>query len=102
MLNFSKNYRFSINLFDSQREILRCGQFVIFIVFRYRYNGDLRYNEEKTYWGVNHCKQINNFYECLESGEEMFIPVESAYETMEMVCAIYKSGKTKERVYINK
>ena len=25
----------------------------------------------------------------------MFIPVESAYETMEMVCAIYKSGKTK-------
>ena len=67
-----------------------------------RPNEEFGYGNVKSYWGVNHCKQINNFYECLESGEEMFIPVESAYETMEMVCAIYKSGKTKERVYLNK
>ena len=67
-----------------------------------RPNEDFGYGNVKSYWGVNHCKQINNFYECLESGEEMFIPVESAYKTMEMVCAIYKSGKTKERVYLNK
>ncbi|MBR6755175.1 MAG: gfo/Idh/MocA family oxidoreductase, partial [Clostridia bacterium] len=63
---------------------------------------DFGYGNVKSYWGVNHCKQINNFYECLESGEEMFIPVESAYETMEMVCSIYKSGKTHERIYFNR
>jgi predicted dehydrogenase len=63
-------------------------------------NEDFGYGNVKSYWGVNHCKQINNFYECLASGEKMFIPVESAYETMEMICAIYKSGKTKERVYL--
>ncbi len=63
---------------------------------------DFGYGNVKSYWGVNHCKQINNFYECLDSGEAMFIPVESAYETMEMICAIYKSGKTGERIYINK
>ncbi|MBO4452817.1 MAG: Gfo/Idh/MocA family oxidoreductase [Clostridia bacterium] len=60
------------------------------------------YGNVKSYWGVNHCKQIFNFYECLKTGEEMFIPVESAYETMEMICAIYESGKTGQRIYLNK
>ena len=63
---------------------------------------DFGYGDVKSYWGVNHWKQINNFYHCLKTGEEMFVPVESAYKSMEMVCAIYKSGKTGERIYLNK
>lgn len=63
---------------------------------------DFGYGNVKSYWGVNHCKQIKNFYDCLESGEKMFIPVESAYETMRMICAIYKSGKEGKRVYLDK
>lgn len=64
-------------------------------------NEDFGYGNVKSYWGVNHCKQIKNFYECLDSGEEMFIPVESAYDTMKMICAIYESGKTKKRIFFN-
>ncbi|MBR5746421.1 MAG: Gfo/Idh/MocA family oxidoreductase [Clostridia bacterium] len=67
-----------------------------------RPNENFGYGNVKSYWGVNHCKQINNFYECLSTGEEMFIPVESAYETMEMVCAIYESGKKKQRIFLHK
>ena len=66
-----------------------------------RPNEDFGYGNVKSYWGVNHCHQINNFYECLATGEKMFIPVESAYETMEMICGIYESGKTGNRVYIH-
>ncbi len=65
-------------------------------------NIDFGYGNVKSYWGVNHCNQIKNFYECLDSGEEMFIPVESAYDTMEMICAIYQSGKEKRRIFFNK
>ena len=63
---------------------------------------DFGYGNVKSYWGVNHCHQINNFYECLETGEEMFVPIESAYDTMEMICAIYDSGKQHKRIYLHK
>ncbi len=54
----------------------------------------------KRYWGINHSKQIANFYECLETGEEMFVDLEGAYETMKLVSAIYESGKTGKKVKI--
>lgn len=60
------------------------------------------YGNVKSYWGVNHCKQIDNYYESLANGTEPFIPVESAYKTQEMICAIYQSGKENKRVYLNK
>ncbi|MDL2287714.1 Gfo/Idh/MocA family oxidoreductase [Eubacteriales bacterium OttesenSCG-928-G02] len=61
-------------------------------------NENFDYGNVKSYWGVNHVKQIQNYYECLENGETPFIPVESAYKTMEMICAIYQSGKEKRRI----
>ncbi|MEG2003482.1 MAG: Gfo/Idh/MocA family oxidoreductase [Clostridia bacterium] len=63
-------------------------------------NEDFHYGNVKSYWGVNHVKQIQNYYHCLETGEKPFIPVESAYKTMEMICAIYQSGKEKRKIYI--
>ena len=60
------------------------------------------YGKVKSYWGVNHSRQIENFYECLETGAEMFIPLESALKTQEMICAIYESGREHKRVYLNK
>ncbi|MBQ6182464.1 MAG: Gfo/Idh/MocA family oxidoreductase [Clostridia bacterium] len=64
-------------------------------------NENFNYGNVKSYWGVNHVKQIKNYYHCLETGEKPFIPVESAYKTQEMVCAIYQSGKEHRRVYLN-
>jgi predicted dehydrogenase len=58
------------------------------------------YGNVKSYWGVNHIKQIINYYESLASGTQPFIPVESAFKTQEMVCAIYESGKENKRVYL--
>lgn len=65
-------------------------------------NEKFDYGKVKSYWGVNHSKQIDNYYHCLETGEEMFIPIESAYKTQEMICAIYQSGKENRRVYLNR
>ena len=56
------------------------------------------YGNVKSYWGVNHIKQISNFYESMRSGNAPFIPVESAYKTQEMVCAIYQSGKEGRKI----
>ncbi len=64
-------------------------------------NEKFDYGNVKSYWGVNHAKQIKNFYETIESGTP-FIPVESAYKTQEMICAIYESGKENKRVYLNR
>lgn len=63
-------------------------------------NEDFHYGNVKSYWGVNHVKQIQNYYHCLVTGEKPFIPVESAYKTMEMICAVYKSGKEHRKVTI--
>ncbi|MDD4125352.1 MAG: Gfo/Idh/MocA family oxidoreductase [Eubacteriales bacterium] len=64
-------------------------------------NENFDYGNVKSYWGVNHVKQIQNYYHCLETGEKPFIPVEEAYKTQEMVCAIYQSGKERKRIYLN-
>jgi len=58
------------------------------------------YGNVKSYWGVNHIKQIKNFYESMRNGTQPFITIESAYQTQEMVCAIYQSGKEGGRVYL--
>ncbi|MGI6715705.1 MAG: Gfo/Idh/MocA family protein [Eubacteriales bacterium] len=64
-------------------------------------NENFDYGNVKSYWGVNHVKQIKNYYHCLETGEKPFIPIEEAYKTQEMVCAIYQSGKEGRKVYLN-
>lgn len=52
----------------------------------------------KSYWGVSHIKQIQNFYESLEKGIEPEITGEIAYKTQKMICGIYDSGKNKTRI----
>ncbi|OGO89907.1 MAG: oxidoreductase [Clostridiales bacterium GWF2_36_10] len=64
-------------------------------------NENFNYGNVKSYWGVNHTKQIENYYESLANGTKPFIPVESTYKTQEMVCAIYQSGKENKRIYLN-
>jgi len=58
------------------------------------------YGNVKSYWGVNHVKQIQNFYASMRNGTQPYITVESAYKTQEMVCAIYQSGKEGKRIYL--
>ena len=58
------------------------------------------YGDTKSYWGVNHSKQINDFYECLKNGNESLLHLEESVETLKMVCAIYESGKSGKKVKI--
>lgn len=55
----------------------------------------------KSYWGVNHVKQINNFYDVLINGGELFIKPEEALKTQKMIHAIYQSGKEKQRIWFS-
>ncbi len=59
------------------------------------------YGDVKAYWGVNHFKQIDNIYRCLETGEEMFVDLQGSFETLRIVCAIYESGKTGKKVRLD-
>lgn len=52
----------------------------------------------KSYWGVNHIKQINNYYDTLKAGKKPDITGKEAIKTQELVVAIYDSGKKNERV----
>ena len=58
-------------------------------------------NGAKSYWGVSHVKQINNFYDVLEGKKELLdIPVEEALKTQEMIAAIYESGKKQQKIFL--
>ncbi|MDD4688475.1 MAG: Gfo/Idh/MocA family oxidoreductase [Eubacteriales bacterium] len=57
------------------------------------HNADENGVEGKGYWGNSHKIQIENFYNNLESGEEIFIPVEEALKTQKMICDIYEKGR---------
>ncbi|WP_182200635.1 Gfo/Idh/MocA family protein [Paraliobacillus salinarum] len=53
----------------------------------------------KGYWGVSHVKQINNFYDFLQGEvDHLDIPAEEGLKTQQMICAIYESGKSNQRV----
>jgi UDP-N-acetyl-2-amino-2-deoxyglucuronate dehydrogenase len=52
----------------------------------------------KSYWGVSHVKQINNFYECLANDTQLDITAEMAMKTQNLICGIYDSGKTKQKI----
>lgn len=52
----------------------------------------------KSYWGVSHKVQINQFYDALLAGKKPDITGEEAIVTQEIICAMYASGKKKEKV----
>ena len=55
----------------------------------------VNYGNVKNYWGVCHLKQISDFYHHIKTGEPMYVPVESAYETQELVFDIYEKGRAR-------
>lgn len=58
----------------------------------------INYGNVKHYWGVSHVKQITNYYSALEKGIKPDITGRDAIKTQEMICAIYDSGKKRQRV----
>ncbi len=61
-------------------------------------NETFDYGDVKSYWGVSHIKQINNYYESLQKGVKPDIAGTDAIKTQEMICAIYESGKKEIKV----
>lgn len=54
----------------------------------------------KGYWGVNHTKQIRNFYQALVQGVPPEITGTEGIKTQRLVCAIYDSAKSGEPVQL--
>jgi UDP-N-acetyl-2-amino-2-deoxyglucuronate dehydrogenase len=52
----------------------------------------------KSYWGVTHIKQIENFYTSLEAGVQPDITAEVAIKTHELIMAIYQSSREKRTI----
>lgn len=61
-------------------------------------NESFDYGNVKSYWGVSHVKQINNYYAALDKGIKPHITAEDAYQTQKLICAIYESGKDHKRI----
>ncbi|MFP4016990.1 MAG: Gfo/Idh/MocA family protein [Halanaerobiales bacterium] len=61
-------------------------------------NESFNYGDVKSYWGVSHTKQINNYYQALINGVEPDITGKEAIKTQEMICAIYDSGKSGKKI----
>ena len=59
----------------------------------------LDYGDVKSYWGVSHIKQINDFYESLKKQEKPVIDGHEALITQKIVNAIYDSGKQHKKIY---
>ncbi len=55
----------------------------------------LSYGGGKDYWGVDHVKQIRQYYNALMGREELDISGENALKTHELIMNIYKIGKPK-------
>ncbi len=51
----------------------------------------------KSYWGVSHVKQIENFYDCIQKGNKLDISGRDALVTQEIICAIYDVGKSRNK-----
>jgi UDP-N-acetyl-2-amino-2-deoxyglucuronate dehydrogenase len=54
----------------------------------------------KSYWGVTHIKQIENFYASLAAGRQPDMTAEVALKTQEMIMAIYQSAKEQRPVQL--
>jgi len=52
----------------------------------------------KSYWGVTHIKQIQNFYSSLAAGRQPDITGEVAIKTQELIMAIYRSAGEKRTI----
>lgn len=55
----------------------------------------------KSYWGVTHIKQIENYYASLAAGKQPDITADIALKTQELICSIYQSAKEGKQIKIN-
>ena len=63
--------------------------------------GDIHYEGGKDYWGFQHIRQIADFYDAVENDREPLIPAKEALKIQQLICAIYDSGRTGEKVVFN-
>ena len=54
----------------------------------------------QSYWGASHGSLIDDFYDCLESGEKFIIDAFEGGKAAKIVAAAYESSKTGNTVYI--
>jgi len=52
----------------------------------------------RSYWGVTHIKQIENFYESVAAGTEPDISGDVAIKTQELIMAIYQSARERRTI----
>jgi len=52
----------------------------------------------KSYWGVSHVKQIQDFYESLANGTPIKIDGEEALKTQRLINGLYESSETGEEI----
>lgn len=62
---------------------------------------DIVYEGGKDYWGFQHIKQIEQFYNSVLGKEELEISGKEALRTHKLVFAIYESGKKGETIYLD-
>lgn len=55
----------------------------------------------KDYWGFCHWIQIKEFYQALKDNRQPPVSGEEALKTQEIVWNIYKSARTRKRIYLN-
>jgi UDP-N-acetyl-2-amino-2-deoxyglucuronate dehydrogenase len=60
------------------------------------------YGDVKSYWGVSHIKQINQFYDALINQRPLSIDGRDALITQKIVNGIYQSGKTHQKIDFKK
>lgn len=56
------------------------------------------YEGGKDYWGFRHIRQIADFYDAVENDRQPEISGREALKIQKLICAIYKSGKTGEKI----
>lgn len=61
---------------------------------------DIHYEGGKDYWGFQHIRQINQFYNSVLGKEELQISGKEALKIQKLICAMYESGKSGKTVYL--
>lgn len=55
--------------------------------------GDIEYENGKDYWGFQHIRQIEDFYDAVINNREPKITGESALKIQKLICEIYDKGR---------
>ena len=59
------------------------------------------YEGGKDYWGFRHIREIADFYDAVENNREPTISGREALKIQKLICAIYESGKSGEKVILD-